>query len=242
MNKTFILKSPETGNKLKAQVSVIYVEPDTPFPLDWKTSENLDKLKDFSELFFVFSKSIRQEVLCSKFSSMYSAFGYVEADSDSQVDAIVYALSYLSALYPTNFIWIGYTRMNGISIFENPDFEGIHRAILLPLTSSRVPYTRLRPDEMSPIYMRENRGWLRSFLDSFFPDLSNMFWTHKIEDDTKYFLLRPKLLEDLSEHSIKYPEYVETFITGKRSFGDFLASWIYRYYSENVVCQSIFPE
>lgn len=200
MGKFFIFKTKETRKHLN--LSLVWVNPDFLFPLSEEASQNLDKLSEYSEVFFIFPKSVQTWIDAKKFASLYSAFGYLIADTDSQVKATSDSIIYLLELYGGDFLWHGLTNITVLSEFRPADFDSLSKSFISQFTKSIIPIERISSEDMASVYMRETSTWwskVKNLLDGWFSDTDNMYWTHSLQEGTKYFMYKPLLGQRLVE-------------------------------------------
>ena len=77
-NEIYVLSQPQ-----RSIISLIVV--DSKLPLEQGEHEKLDKLRNFSDIFFIFSDDLFSEtgkIEKNKFTSLYEACGYIDGNSE----------------------------------------------------------------------------------------------------------------------------------------------------------------
>lgn len=109
-NRTFILERP-----VHNVTTFVYITPCTNMEIvfDQKFSDILDRLREITNLVFIFNKSRENEFNFRNFATLYRAAGYIESNHDYTVQSVYYALSYFRVLYERH---TGYLLINSCNL------------------------------------------------------------------------------------------------------------------------------
>lgn len=211
-NRTFILERP-----VHNVTTFIYITPCTNMEVvfDQKFSDTLDKLREITNLIFIFNKSRKGEFNFRNFATLYRASGYIESNHDHIVQSVYYALSYFRVLYE---------RHTGYLLFDSTNLRKIDpekiRSIVYngALTASVFKKERMSLDYLKSLIFIKNTEKL-SFWDRVKGKVEQkytcgMYSRYITTLDNYCIYLRPAFVDQMREflESSECPKYfLESF-------------------------------
>ena len=170
-DEIYILHQPK-----HSVISIVLV--DSEFPVPQEQHESLDRLLEFSDVFFVFPKSVRG-IGKEKFTSLYEGCGWIEEDlglPETYLHTILYSLEIFEC-----HVGFCISRLSDLT----PDIIDSQKIINITGSSLGSPVFKTRKltsHEFYDIYKETNSGIFKTR-----PDSSNMYASYTSGSPILYF-------------------------------------------------------
>lgn len=233
-NRTFILERP-----VHNVTTFVYFDPNTKIQeiFNQEFSNRLDKIREISNLVFIFNNKAKGIINFENISTLYRACGYIVSDHDYLVQSLYYALLYFRTLYErhTGYLLLCDWEIKDIDLDKT---RGIiyHGSLQSSIyKKERVPIEDLKEIFLIDLEKSEKQSFwekIRGKVDLKYT--SGMYSRYDVTIENKGIFLRPNFVDEMkkfieSEECPKY--YLESFYT--RWPGEFFCS-IGEYMPENV--------
>jgi len=151
-NAVYVLEQPK-----HSIVSIVLVNSEK-LPLSPICHKNIDLLREFSDIFFVFSdKFNNREVNIPKFSNLYGACSYLCGDSTRIGFPIFTAISYCSNVFEKHYAYMITDTDKLGKVDKLEDKKKLLQEIALSGNDSPIfKIDRLGPEELGSIYLTES--------------------------------------------------------------------------------------
>ena len=199
---------------------ILFDEEKTKFPLSDNLHENIFKLAEISDLFFVFKgKYYENTADLDKFTSLYGATAWINTIS-LVTPALMKVLQYARDIFNQH---TAYTICNSFNLDEIKDInqykDKIMKVTMSDTTWPILKITRLNSFEMYDIYMRENvnKNWLENWYNEFWNNIknprNNKYTTFKSESNIIYLknITINKIVELWENEGGYWHEWINTF-------------------------------
>lgn len=211
-----VYKTKEEG---KPGVVVLYIDSK---PTD-KQHESILRLSMFSDIFFVFSKSILKLISPKKFSILYQSVFYGKCLGEDKTLEIWKSIDYLNEFSK----YFSYTVIKDLEILEKDDLAGLEKLQNSVIENSVFSWRNLGNEEFQEIYTLKKK-WFWKYED----DLG--LYSRKTSEDNLFFL-RPISVTKLKEEFP--PEVIATFKGS--GINTLLPSLINPETNINMICKNI---
>ena len=202
--------------------TIIYFSEKFSFPFSKTVSDNIDHLRELTDIVFIFSKDSQKEIFPKKLSSLYGATSYCIGRDNSEPDSVVYSLEYLVNIvkkYSSYYFISG----KNLEFLKKEDFDNILQMNQSQVIKSVFSYIRLPFSDIAKIYLRPRQTILQKLLSIKWDEFSGMYCTHTTTD--KILFLRPSTIVRIQEFlDNDYLDYLLSF--DEFSFESFLSSVI----------------
>lgn len=210
-NEIYVLNQPQ-----RSIISLVLV--DSQLPLEQTEHEKIDKLRNFSDVFFIFSDDIFSEtkkIEKNKFTSLYEACGYIDGGSElceMYLKTILYCLEIFE--HHVGFCIIRLSDLKSVDVdrCENNIVSLTASSVSSPVFKTR----RLTSDEFYDIYKKSNSG---NIIFKKQQDTTNMYCSYTSESNI-LFIKRATLGTIIDFWKSSSPnKYIDSFsITDPRYF------------------------
>lgn len=204
-NKTYILRD----NIHLTQTFVIVQDGQE---LGQTESDTLDQLAEITDAHFLFVSP--KKVWPEKFSELYQASGYSLSPDRTNISGILSGIEYDRQLSPGQHLYYFVVYSQNLKDLVIKDVKKIIDNSEV-LRRSIYPVSRYSAVDLSRFYERPKSGLWRKYVI----DRTNMYTTHTV-DNSSPLVLRPDLIDQVTEFLSDRPAYLETFT----NFPDFLGS------------------
>lgn len=209
-NKVIVLNEPK-----HLCCSVIYFSEKFLFPLSDQAAKNLDRLKEETDVFLVFSKTAQKKIKPKKLSNLFGAMAYTLGNSDCECEVINHSLMYSKEILSRNQ---GYCYISGSNLgrLKDEDFEAITNISHSQISMSVFKIHRIKYSDLAQIYVREKNNILFKLRTGLsWEDISGMYSTHTSHDTILF--IKPKLIDFIydfigEEYKEQIPVNIGTYI------------------------------
>lgn len=225
-NPVYVLEQP------KFSICSVVLVDTRLLPLTEGAHSNLDLLRAFSDVFFVFSEEFGiDNIDLEKFTSLYGGIAWTKGHL---VGSTMFgALEYSVEIFKEHKIFL-ITDTNRLSEAV-VDSEKIYNLALSDVFSPILKISRLSPDELYEIYRteEEEKEWYRCFMYSRSPKLKTRL-NSLYKSDSNIFFFKIGIIKQLVNYlkDKKFKDYVETFTEDDMSY--LFASYIKYLGIENI--------
>lgn len=225
-NRVYVLNEGRDPSKRLA-VSVIYFSKDTVFPIQDDLGKKIDKLREISDVAFIFAENLLRQVDPKAFGTLYRADLVAIDTEDSESLSVGWIMTYLKEIIGG---YTGYAFLPKFAETKVEDLKYIPNVTVFANSKSIFKTIRLTDTELSKVYMVPQAELSQTQkIIKFFKDLHSgenvdeekgIWATHTTIDDIIF--LRSSTIDLIS--SVK-ESYSKTF--KDLSFGTYLSSLMF---------------
>lgn len=222
-------------------VSIIVVNSNI-LPISVLAHDNIDKLREISDLFFVFSDKFDNSRLdINKFTNLYDSCAFIHGSSNNIGKTLFDAICYCSEVFRkhTSYIITDTEKLGKISGNIKDDLDKILKITISDIVKPILNIRRLSTEELGEIYILPEKPEVKKSIPWFIKrknkesvNIDRMNSTHKSE--SKLILFKSGTIKNLlnSYGSEEFRTYVNTFTEEDISY--LLASYIKKLGIENI--------